>query len=81
MEHLLKNVVQFLDDFLPVFGRKLGPDLACRDLLVFGHNSYSFTRERNSSTADRESFPSGASRPNVKRLVAARGMRSTMPSR
>ena len=81
MEYLLKNVVQFLDDYLPVFGREPGPDLACGDLLTLGHDSHSFTRERNSSTADRQSLSQGVSWSKLKRLVAARGNRSMMPSR
>jgi hypothetical protein len=87
IENLLKNAVQFVDDFLLLLGRERGPDLArgdfpaCGDFLTLGHDSYSFTRESNSRTADRQSLSRGVSRPKLKRLVAARGKRSTMPSR
>jgi hypothetical protein len=79
IEHLLKNSVQFLDDFLLVLGRERLPDFAGGDFAR--HDSYSFTSKRNSSTAGQESVARGVSCPKSDRLVARRGKRSTMPSR
>jgi hypothetical protein len=91
IEDLLKNTAQFVDDFLLFLGRERGPDLArgdflgdflaCEGFLTLGHDSYSFTRASNSRAADRHSLSRGVSRPKLKRLVARRGKRSTIPSR
>jgi hypothetical protein len=81
IEYLLENAVQFLDDFLFFFAGEGVPDLARGDFWTFGHDSYSFTRASNSCTADRQSLSQGVRWPKVKRLVAARGRRSRMPSR
>jgi hypothetical protein len=79
IKHLLKNAVQFLDDFFFLLVRETVPDLAGVDFVR--HDSYSFTSERNSSTAEGESVARGVFGPKSDRLVTRRGSRSTMPSR
>jgi hypothetical protein len=77
MKDLLKNVVQLLDDFLLERRHEPRPDFTGRR----AHDSYSFTRDRSSRTAARQSLERGASWPKTERLVARRGIFRTMPSR
>ena len=55
----LDDELELTDDFLPAILVEGRPDFLRHDFLRLGHDSYSFTSERSSSTATRESVARG----------------------